>query len=338
MAKAIFSIIIPMYNVAEYVTRCIESLETQDIPQSEYEIICINDGSPDNCKEIIENLQIKYSNIILLNQENQGVSMARNNGIAIAKGTYILPIDPDDYVVKNSFKRIVALVKKKQYDVVYLGYEFFDADEKSIWKTNYAKQNHELFDGVEGYFQSRGFDVKDPDRSVAILYRKELLDAYQIGYPKNVPYLEDGLFLAKVFTVANTVSFDSEIFYQRTTRIGSATNSKLFYSEKAIDGFIFSINDIQNFANQNNLSEVQKGLINHVIAKFVLLAVSPSISSFKFKEYYEILKKLKDANIQKIDKEGIRMDYKLLTKMFNFSNIFFFFYFPVHIKIKHYLR
>ena len=338
MPKPIFSIIIPMYNVAPFVTRCIESLEEQDIPQSNYEIICINDGSPDNCKEIIESLQIKYSNLILLNQENQGVSMARNNGIAIAKGKYILPIDPDDYVVKNSFKRIVALLEENQYDVLYLGYEFFDMDEKSIWKTNYAKQNHQLFDGVEGYFQSRGFDVKDPDRSVAILYKKALLDTYQIGYPKNVPYLEDGLFLAKVFAVANKVSFDGEIFYQRTTRIGSATNSKLFYSEKAINGFILAINDIKEFSKQNNLNEKQKGLVNHTIAKFVILAITPCISSYRLKDYYKVLKKLKEANIQKVDIDGIRMDYKLLTKMFNFSNIFFFFYLPVHIKIKNYLQ
>jgi len=329
MTKPFFSIIIPMYKVAAFVTRCIESLEEQDIPQSEYEIICINDGSPDNCKEIIEGLQVKYSNIILLNQENQGVSMARNNGIAIAKGTYILPIDPDDYVVKNTFKRIVTLVEENQYDVVYLGYEFFDADEKSIWKTNYSNQNHQLFDGVEGYFESRGKDVKDPDRSVAILYKKELLTTYKITYPKNVPYLEDGLFLSKVFAVAQKVSFENTIFYQRTTRIGSATNSRLFYSEKAIDGFILAINDIKTFAKQNQLTSKQDELINHTVAKFVLLAISPSINSFNFKEYYKILNKLKEAKIKKIETNGLRFLYKKHMYMFNFSKLLFPFYFKI---------
>ena len=64
------------------------------------------------------------------------------------------------------------------------------------------------------YLQEKGFDVKDPDRSWAILYKKQLLDKYSINYPKNVPYLEDGLFLAKVFTVASKVGFDNQIFYQ----------------------------------------------------------------------------------------------------------------------------
>lgn len=329
MNTPIFSIIIPMYKVADYVTRCIESLEQQDIPQSEYEIICINDGSPDNCKEIVENLQQKYSNIILLNQENQGVSMARNNGIAIASGKYILPIDPDDYVMPNSFGNIVALVEKLECEVLYLGFEIFDIDQKSIWKTNYSQQNHQLFDGVEGYFQARGFDVKDPDRSWAILYKKELLDAYKITYPKNVPYLEDGLFLSKVFSVAQKVSFENTIFYQRTTRIGSATNSRLFYSEKAIDGFIIAVNDIKEFKNQSNLSDQQVYLINHTIAKFVILSISPSISRFDYKEYLSVLRKLKDEKIYKLESKGLRFLYKRHIKVFNFSKLLF----PIYFKL-----
>lgn len=336
MGLPIFSIIIPMYNVANYVARCIESLEQQDIPHSEYEIICINDGSPDNCKEIVENLQQKYSNIILLNQENQGVSMARNNGIAIASGKYILPIDPDDYVMPNSFGNIVALVEKLDCEVLYLGFEIFDVDQKSIWKTNYSQQNHQLFDGVEGYFQARGFDVKDPDRSWAIVYKKELLTTYKITYPKNVPYLEDGLFLSKVFAVAQKVSFENTIFYQRTTRIGSATNSRLFYSEKAIDGFILAINDIKTFAKQNELTSKQDELINHTVAKFVLLAISPSINSFNFKEYYKILNKLKEAKIKKIETNGLRMDYMKLAKVYNYNKLIFAVFFPFYKKIKFY--
>ncbi|MEZ4877578.1 MAG: glycosyltransferase family 2 protein [Flavobacterium sp.] len=336
MGLPIFSIIIPMYKVADYVTRCIESLEQQDIPQSEYEIICINDGSPDNCKEIVENLQQKYSNIILLNQENQGVSMARNNGIAIASGKYILPIDPDDYVMPNSFGNIVALVEKLDCEVLYLGFEIFDIDQKSIWKTNYSQQNHQLFDGVEGYFQARGFDVKDPDRSWAIVYKKELLTTYKITYPKNVPYLEDGLFLSKVFAVAQKVSFENTIFYQRTTRIGSATNSRLFYSEKAIDGFILAINDIKIFAKQNELTSKQDELINHTVAKFILLAISPSIMSFNYKEYFFTLSKLKKNDVNKIETFGLRMDYKMLAKIYNFNKVFFAIYFRFYQKIKTY--
>jgi glycosyltransferase involved in cell wall biosynthesis len=327
MSNIHVSIIIPMYKVADYVTRCIESLENQDIDKSHYEIICINDGSPDNCSEIVENLQKKYSNIVLINQVNQGVSMARNNGIAIAQGKYILPIDPDDYVVPNSFKRILSIAEQKDYDVLYLGFEFFDKNHTSVWKTNYSQKEDKIYSGVEGYFQARGFKVKDPDRSWAILYRKQLLDDYKIIYPKDVPYLEDGLFLAKVFAVAQKVGFDNETFYQRTTRQGSATNSKLFHSEKTINGFILAIEDIKKFALQSQLEREQQYLVNHVVAKFVLLSISPIISQFDFKEYYKMLEILKHKGLYKLITSGVRLDYRTHVRVYNQSKFLFPFYF-----------
>ena len=323
-----------MFKVADYINRCIESLESQDIDKNLYEIICINDGSPDNCREIVENLQKKYSNIVLINQENQGVSMARNNGIAIAKGKYILPIDPDDYLVPNTFKRIANLVEADNYDVFYLGFEIFDVNEKSIWKTNYSKQEGETFSGLEGYFEPRGFNVKDPDRSWAILYKKQLLEDYNITYPKDVPYLEDGLFLAKVFAVATKVGFDNKTFYQRTTRIGSATNSKLFHSEKAINGFILAINDIKNFANQNLLAIHQQYLVNHVVAKFIVLSMSPFINKLDIYGYLKIVRLLKKKGVNKIATEGIRNPYKKLSFSFNLNKFWFFIYYIHFIKYR----
>jgi glycosyltransferase involved in cell wall biosynthesis len=332
MPQPLFSIIIPMYKVADHVTRCIESLQNQDIDKNQYEIICINDGSPDNCQEVVENLQKKYSNIVLINQVNQGVSMARNNGIAIAKAKYILPIDPDDYVVPNSLGRIAKLVQTNNYQVLYLGFEIFDANQKSIWKTNYTKQENKTFSGVEGYFEARGFEVKDPDRSWAIVYDKQLLNDYKIDYPKNVPYLEDGLFLAKVFTVATSVGFDNQIFYQRTTRKGSATNSKLFFSEKAINGFILAINDIKNFAANNNLVRTQQQLVNHVVAKFVLLPMSPFINKLDFFGYLKIIRLLRSNGVNKIEVDGVRQPYKKLSFSFNFNKVWFFIYYIYFIK------
>lgn len=323
------SIIIPAYKVAAYIERCIRSLEDQDLPKSDYEIIVTNDGSPDDCQTIVEKLQNEFSNIVLINQENQGVSMARNNGMALAKGHYILPIDPDDYVLPNTFNQLLLRAEEKKLDVLYLGFEIFDTGGKSIWKTDYQMQEAQVYTGVEGYFASRGLEVKDPDRSWAILYKKELLDNYAINYPKNVPYLEDGLFVAKVFAVAQKVGFCNNHFYQRTTRMGSATNSKLFYSERAIEGFILAIDNIKKFAKQSNLSQSQNELINHTIAKFVLLAITPSISKFNFIEYFNILKKLEKANINKIDSQGLRFLYKKHMQMFNFSKLLF----PIYFKL-----
>jgi glycosyltransferase involved in cell wall biosynthesis len=324
------SIIIPMYKVAPYVKKCLRSLADQDIPFSSYEIICVNDGSPDNCSEIVESLQNEIPNIVLINQENQGVSMARNNALAIAKGKYMMPIDPDDYVVPNCLKAAIDQAESKDLDVLYLGFEIFDENGISNWFTNYIEQEKIIQNGVEGYFASRGYDVRDPDRSVAILYRKSMLDQYDIKYPKDVPYLEDGLFLAKVFAVAEKVGFKDDKFYQRTTRIGSATNSRLFYSEKAINGFIKGVEDVKLFAIKNKLKPEKIELINHVVAKFILLPIISIISSKNIFRYYQLIKKLKNNNINKIELKGLRLVYFQLAKKYNYSPIIFFFYYPIY--------
>ncbi len=328
------SIIVPAYNVADYIERCIRSLENQDIPESDYEIIVTNDGSPDHCRATVEKLQTEFSNLILINQENQGVSMARNNAIAIAKGNYILPIDPDDYVLPNTLKRIVTHAESENLDGFYLGFEIFDASQKSVWQTNYSRLQGQLLNGVEGYFASRGDGVIDPDRSVGILFRKSILDHYQIHYPKDVPYLEDGLFLAKFFAVAHRIGFDCEQFYQRTTRAGSATNSTLFYSEKAIQGFITAIEDIKSFGSRNEFQDKQKLLINHVIAKFTLLPLTSFVSQKSIANYFNFIKKLKQNNMNRISLEGLRLDYSKLASIYNSSAVLFYIYYPISCKLK----
>lgn len=321
------SIIIPAYKVADYIEKCIRSLEDQDIPKSEFEIIVTNDGSPDHCREIVEDLQKEFSNLILINQENQGVSMARNNAIAKAKGNYILPIDPDDYVKPNTFGEVLTKAEQSGADVSYLGFEIFDAQSRSVWMSDYHAREGKIYNGVDGYFEARGYDVKDPDRSWGMLFKKQLLDSYEIKYPKDVPYLEDGLFLAKVFTVANSVTFDHDIFYQRTTRKGSATNSRLFFDEKTMRGFIFAIQDMKDFASKQQLNKEQQQLMNHVIAKFVLLSLSPSVGSFRWKDYFKVLGILKQAGLSRLETDGLRFLYKKHIKMYNFSKWFFPFYF-----------
>ena len=223
----------------------------------------------------------------------------------------------------------------KDLDVFYLGFEMFDAHQKSIWHTNFEALKNQTYNGVDGYFIARGYDVRDPDRSVAMLYKKSILEQYNIKYPQHVPYLEDGLFLAKVFAVVEKVGFDDVPFYQRTTRLGSATNSKLFYSEKAIQGFIYAIENIKSFASQNYLKQEQTFLIHHVIAKFLILSLSPSMSTFNFKEYFKIISLLKKANLSKLETQGLRFLYQNQIEMYNFSKLLFPFYFRVSNRLKY---
>jgi len=116
------SVIIPVYNSSNYISKCLESILNQTY--TNYEIIAINDGSTDNSKEIISQYEKKYPNIIKhIEQENIGVAKTRNKGINIATGNYIMFIDNDDYIDNDYIQTFVYEMEKGNYDVVLGGYK-----------------------------------------------------------------------------------------------------------------------------------------------------------------------------------------------------------------------
>jgi glycosyltransferase involved in cell wall biosynthesis len=313
------SVIIPMYNVEPFVERCIRSLEDQDIPVDDYEIICVNDGSPDNCREIVIGLQREFQNIILVDQINMGVSEARNTGIRNAGGKYLLMIDPDDYVKKDSFGAFLERAERLSLDLLYLGFEIYDVIGDSIWKTDFSESEDKIYCGVDGYFAERKKVSRDSDRSWAILFRHELLTKNRLRYPKDVPYLEDGLFMVKISGVASRVSYYDQHVYQRTTRLGSATNSNLFSSQRAINGFLNAVNDLRQFSSQGKFDMKQAGLINHGIANFVLLSLFP-LSRMKFlTRFKRTISKLRMAGYARLETFGVVEPYLSYAKLYNAS-------------------
>lgn len=116
------SVIIPIYNVEKYLERCLNSILHQTY--TDYEVICINDCSPDKCDEILERFQNKYSSVlqVLQNKENIGQGKSRERGIRHAGGEYLLFIDSDDYVRKNYIETYVSTMEKNPSDVIIGGY------------------------------------------------------------------------------------------------------------------------------------------------------------------------------------------------------------------------
>ena len=113
MKKWLVSIIVPVYNVENYVGECIESIKNQTY--SNIEVIVVNDGSEDRSIEIINDMIRDDSRFTIINQKNQGLSVARNNGLKYAKGDYFFFVDSDDYIEKNCIEELLNLICK--YDV-----------------------------------------------------------------------------------------------------------------------------------------------------------------------------------------------------------------------------
>lgn len=113
------SIIVPVYNVEKYISKCLYSLTNQTL--EDIEIICINDGSTDNSLKLLENFKNKDSRIIVINQKNSGQSAARNKGIEAAKGEYIGFVDSDDWVELNFFEKLYNSAKRTDSDIAIAG-------------------------------------------------------------------------------------------------------------------------------------------------------------------------------------------------------------------------
>lgn len=126
------SIIVAMYNGEKYIRECINSIINQDYEN--VEIILINDGSPDNCKKIAEEYALKDKRVRVINQENAGVSMARNAGIEKSTGEYICIIDQDDCISKNYISYFYGLIKENQAEISLTptADKFFDAIKEDV--------------------------------------------------------------------------------------------------------------------------------------------------------------------------------------------------------------
>lgn len=127
--KVRISIIIPIYNVEKYLSKCLDSIFLQSIPLSDYEVICINDCSPDNSRDIIIEYKKKYENLVLIEHEkNSKQGAARNTGLKVARGEYIWFVDSDDYIGENSINQLLFILEKDNLDVLHFNAQVFTKD------------------------------------------------------------------------------------------------------------------------------------------------------------------------------------------------------------------
>lgn len=122
-----------MFNTARYMPRCMETLLEQDIPQSEYEIILVDDCSPDNSLEMAKEYAAQYMNVrVSTHEHNKGLATARNTGIDAAKGQYLCFVDPDDYIEKNSLAALLKQMDDEQLDMLRFNYQKVDEDYNNV--------------------------------------------------------------------------------------------------------------------------------------------------------------------------------------------------------------
>lgn len=222
--KMKLSIIVPVYNVADYLAKCLDSLLAQDLPQNEYEIIVVNDGSTDNSGEIAQKYADKYANITLITQANQGLSVARNTGIARAKGKYIQFVDSDDYLEENVLNKLIEQIERDKLDVLRFRYQ--NIKENGVVfipyegvKSDYNDYSDIPTDGLS--FLNERLWVQC--YACQFLLRKEL--ALQELFTPGI-YFEDTDWTPRMLLLAKRVASTELVVYNYLWREGSITLSQ----------------------------------------------------------------------------------------------------------------
>ena len=222
------SFIIPSYNSAHTITRCLDSIYALSLKQEEFEVIFIDDCSTDNTCEIVESQKSKdKSNLVLLRQpQNNRQGAARNRGVSVAKGEYICFVDSDDAVTEGIVDAI-RLAKEMQTDMV--AFHTASANEKG----QITKENERLSFPLGQVFSGVDLQNKHPywfSGPVAYIYSKAFLDKTNYPFCKGVLY-EDSDFIAAHLYYARKMAYSPQTGYIAYYREGSTTHSNNYKNQ-----------------------------------------------------------------------------------------------------------
>ncbi len=300
-----FSIIVPVYNVEKYIKKCLDSVFAQT--EKDFEVIVVNDGTKDNSMDIVKDYKVT-----IINQENQGLSAARNNGLKKARGDYIIFLDSDDYLEKDTLKEIKKSLTNDPDIVRFQIREVFEFKEA----IDYEEQSFTNKSGEEAFSLIAKYHFVENAWCYAIkrsYYQKE-----KFTFRKGTIHEDYGL-IPLVIIKANTVNSISYIGYNYVQRQGSIMSTKNYEKtkKKVADMYIHY---------QYLLKEANKLNIDTTIFKsFITNSLIIKITELNTKDYHLYLKKLRkekafnnllqDTKARKIKAIFLKISPKLYYKL-----------------------
>lgn len=249
--KPFVSVVVPIYKVEQYLRRCIDSLINQTY--SNYEVILVDDGSPDKCGDICEEYATLHEKIRCFHKENGGLSDARNYGVTHARGEYIIFVDSDDYVSKDHIEYLVGLLYEYDADLAIAGFlpvkENTEFSEIESLKNNFAEERVCMTteEAMIRMLYVKGYGVSAWSK----IYPKELVLKYP--YPRGRIY-EDLATTYKIIGECKKVAYGGNPIYFYLQRSDSIMHQKI--DEKHLAGFTAANEQLQymekNYPNAIN--------------------------------------------------------------------------------------
>lgn len=210
MKKPLVSILIPVYNVEEYLPKCLESVMEQTL--TNIEIICVNDGSTDGSAGILEEYRRRDSRIKVVTKENGGLPSARNAGLDCANGKYVGFVDSDDFVEKNMFQKLVETAEKDKADIVICGADILPEEPRANeWLYQCLSPTYHKYEEYDPeILYTRGDTTPFLWRT---LIRKDIIDRHSFRLDEDILIGEDKAFQCKVFPEAERITVIPDKLY-----------------------------------------------------------------------------------------------------------------------------
>ena len=289
------SIIVPVYNVEDYLVECLESIYAINLIN--IEVILVNDGSTDESQKIIEIYKEKYKlKTKVINQKNKGLSGARNAGFKLASGKYTMFIDSDDFIDGKIIEKIFIRGKEEELDIMFFNFEYF-GDNVNSDKIDLNISDKDLMNGLE--FFEKIYDYKNNFINVEVctnIFNSNFLKVNNLDFVEGLLH-EDTLFMFKAMYFAERVQYFAKQPYKYRYRENSIMNSqteknyrhKLFIANELLDfkvakkidnnswdniiiSLIFTANkkfNIKNNSLNKKIKSVKKLTIENKIKKFI---------------------------------------------------------------------
>lgn len=293
MKEPKLSIILPVYNTEAYLEKCLDSILKNTF--QDFELIIVNDGSPDNSEDIILKYIEKYKEkIVYIKKENGGLSDARNTGLSIAKGKYISFVDSDDYIEKNMYEEIFNILKDSPFDIV-------------ACDVNLVYEGSEKINTISSGYNENIIDRKKIKDSMASfyptvwnkVYKKEILQ--DIFFLKGVWY-EDLEFMLRVYPNVNSIGVVKKPLYNYLQRKNSITYT---YNNKLYD-IINNMESVLKYYKDHDIYEDYKDVLEYLYVRYAFATFPKRLAKCGNKTKY---------------KEGIEYAYSKVIEHFpNYKN------------------
>lgn len=245
------SVIIPVYNVEQYLVECLDSILNQTF--KDIEIICVNDGSTDTSLNILKDYIEKDNRIIIISQQNHGLSASRNIALKHARGKYVYMIDSDDYLRLDALEKLYNTCETKNLDLLFFdNVRFYDmGDGKTEEAEQLVRKEYSgVYDGVT-FIKTLKDDKAYLTSACLVFLRNDLLTDNNISFYEGIIH-EDELFCFHILMNASRVSHTSDKFYYRRLRPGSIMTSTV--SHKNVIGYFITMEEIMRYGLDANLT------------------------------------------------------------------------------------